>query len=119
MAYVHPLQTQQIVLTAQATAGGTSYGTAIFHPGRSFLAVDVLNGSSTSIDFMAQAANGASGTWFDMFAAPTTLGSTAQSITFSTYTNRIFDRVRIQTTDAWAATTIAGGVTYTFHVSAR
>ena len=118
MAFIHDLETQRITLTAQATAGGSSYGTAIFRPGCSYLAVDVLNGSSTTIDFMAQAANGSSGTWFDMFAAPTTLGSTAQSITFSTYTNRVFDRVRIQTTDAWTATTVAN-LTYTFHISAR
>lgn len=118
MAFVHHLETQRITLTAQATAGGSSYGTAIFAPGRSVCQVDVLNGSSTTIDFMAQGANGSSGIWFDLFAAPTTLGSTASARTCSTYGNLIFDRVRIQTTDAWAATTVAG-LTYTFHISAR
>ena len=119
MAYVHGLQTQTITLTAQATAGGSSYGTAIFHPGRSVCQVDVLNGSSTKIDFMAQGANGSSGIWFNLFAAPTSVGSTASARTCSTYTNLIFDRVRIYTTDAWTATTIAGGVTYKFFISAR
>jgi len=119
MAYVHALQTQTITLTAQATAGGSSYGTAIFNPGRSVVQVDVLNGSSTKIDFMAQVANGSSGIWFDAWPAATTVGSTASARTCSTYTNLIFDRVRIQTTDAWTATTIAGGVTYKFFVSAR
>jgi len=118
MAYVHALQTQTITLTAQATAGGSSYGTAIFNPGRSVVQVDVLNGSSTKIDYMAQGANGSSGIWFNLFAAPTTIGSTASARTCSTYANLIFDRVRIYTTDAWAATTVAN-LTYTFHVSAR
>lgn len=118
MAFVHALETQRIVLTAQATAGGSSYGTAIFHPGRAVVQVDVLNGSSTKIDYMAQVANGSSGIWFNAFAAPTSIGSTASARTCSTYANLIFDRVRIYTTDAWSATTVAG-LTYTFHVSAR
>jgi hypothetical protein len=118
MAFIHALETQQIVLTAQATAGGSSYGTAIFHPGRAVCQVDILNGSSTKIAYMAQGANGSSGIWFDLFAAPTSIGSTASARTCSTYTNLIFDRVRIQTTDAWTATTVAS-LTYTFHISAR
>lgn len=118
MGFIHDLQTQTITLTAQATAGGSSYGTAIFKPGCSVCQVDVTNGSSTTIDFMAQGANGSSGIWFDLWAAPTTLGSTASARTCSTYANLIFDRVRIQTTDAWAATTVAS-LTYKFFVSAR
>lgn len=118
MAFVHDLETQRIVLTAQATAGGSSYGTAIFKPGCSVCQVDFLNGSSTTVDYMAQGANGSSGIWFDLWAAPTTVGSTASARTCSTYTNLIFDRVRIQTTDAWAATTVAS-LTHTFHISAR
>lgn len=118
MGFVHHLETQRITLTAAATAGGSSYGTAVFDPGRAVCQVDVLNGSSTKIDYMAQGANGSSGIWFDLFAAPTTIGSSASARTCSTYTNLIFDRVRIQTTDAWAASTNAG-LTYTFHISAR
>ncbi len=118
MPFVHALQTQRIVLTAAATAGGTTYGKAIFHPGRSVCQVDILNGSSTKIDYMAQGANGSSGIWFDLFAAPTTIGSSASARTCSTYTNLVFDRVRIETTDAWATSTNVG-LTYTFHISAR
>jgi hypothetical protein len=118
MAFVNYLQTQRITLTAAATAGGTTYGTAIFHPGRAVCQVDILNGASAGIDYMAQGANGSSGIWFDLFAAPTTVGSSASARTCSTYTNLIFDRVRIQTTDAWAASTVAG-LTYNFDISAR
>jgi len=118
MAYVHGLQTQQIVLTAAATAGGSSYGTAIFHPGRSVVQIDVTNGSSASIDYMAQVANGSSGIWFDAFAAATTIGTGASARTCSTLVNLLFDRVRVQTTDAWAASTVAN-LTYKFFVSAR
>jgi len=113
-----PPTAQKFTITAQATAASV-LGTAYFPPGRSFAQVYVYNGSSTNIDYMAQGSISNSSVWFNLFAAPTSVGSTAGTWTKTTYTNLLFDRVRIYTTDAWAATTVAGGVDYTFWIDAR
>ena len=83
MAGFFPNQAQKISLTAQATAAG-SYGTAYFQPGRAYCQVYVYNGSSTKIDYMAQGSNSTSAYWFNLFAAPTSVGSTAGALTRST-----------------------------------
>ena len=113
-----PPTAQSFTVASQATAASV-LGTAYFPPGRSFAQVYVYNGSSTKIDYMAQWSVSNSSVWTNLFAAPTSVGSTAGAWTKSTYTNLCFDRIRIYTTDAWTATTIAGGVTYKFWVDAR
>jgi hypothetical protein len=112
-----PPTAQKFTVTTQATAASV-LGTAYFPPGRAYCQVYCLNGSSTKIDFQIQGSVSNSSAWFNLTAAPTS-ATTGASWTCSTYTNRIFDRVRIYTTDAWSATTIAGGVSYPFWIDAR
>jgi len=114
----HPPTAQSFTITDQATAASV-LGTAYFPPGRSFCQSYVYNGSSTKIDYQLQGSVGNSSVWFNLTAAPTSCGSTAGLWTKTTYTNLLFDRVRVYTTDAWAATTVAGGVDYTFWIDAR
>jgi len=112
----HPPTAQKFTTTSQATAASV-LGTAYFLPGRSFAQVYVYNGSSTKIDYMAQGSISNSSVWFNLTAAPTTI-TTGGSWVRSTYSNVIFDRVRIYTTDAWTATTLASCIHY-FTIDAR
>jgi|GEM_PF-6176330 len=110
-----PNLTQKIVEIGFTTAGGSSYGTAYFTPGRAVAQVDFTNPSTGNIFFMVQAANSTSGVWWDMKAAASTVTSGASVRVTSTYVC-VFDRVRIQTTAASASTKSA---TYTWWVAAR
>ena len=112
-----PPTAQKFTVTSQATAASV-LGTAYFPPGQAYCQVYCLNGSSTKVDFQIQGSISNTSAWFNLTAAPTS-ATTGASWTRSTYTNVLFDRVRVYTTDAWSATTIAGGVSYPFWVDAR
>ena len=112
----HPPTAQKFSVTAQATALSV-LGTAYFPPGRSYVNVYAVNASTTKVDFAVQGSISNSSVWFNLTAAPTTI-STGGSWVRSTYSNVIFDRVRIYTTDAWTATTLASCIHY-FTVDAR
>ena len=112
----HPPSVQKFTVTSQATAASV-LGTAYFPPGRAYCAVYAINASTTKIDYIAQGSVSDSSGWFNLFAAPSTI-TTGGTWTRSTYTNIIFDRVRIYTTDAWTATTLAS-CSHTFWIDAR
>lgn len=112
----HPPSAQTFTVTAQATAVSV-LGTVYFPPGRSYVNVYAVNASTTNIDLAVQGSVSNSSVWFNLTAAPTTLTTGATWIR-STYTNVIFDRVRIYTTDAWTATTLASCI-HSFTIDAR
>ena len=112
-----PPTAQKFTVASQATAASV-LGTAYFPPGRAYCSVYALNGSTTKIDFQIQGSVSNTSAWFNLTAAPTS-ATTGASWTCSTYTNRIFDRVRIYTTDAWSASTLSPAPSYVFCIDAR
>jgi len=108
---------QNIAIAKATTAGGSSYGTAYFAPGRSVCQVDYTNKTTDRVSFTAQGSNSTSGVWFAVLTAPSTLtsGQTARCVSTAAY---IFDRVRIATSDAQTSATTVG-LPHAFWVSAR
>ena len=115
MGFVHYLQPQTITVTPGTTAGGSSYGTAIFDPGRAVGQVDFTNGSTGAVYFMLQGCNSTLGSWFNLKAAASTVAAAASVRVTSTY-GAIFDRLRIKTT---AKSVTAASTSFTFVLSAR
>jgi len=115
MGFVHFLQPQTITITPGSTAAGSSYGTAIFDPGRAVGQVEFTNGSTAAVYFMLQACNSTLGSWFDLKAAASTVTSGVAVRVTSTY-QVIFDRLRIETTAASATT---ASTSFAFVLSAR
>ena len=114
MAGFAPNMAQKITVTGFCTAAGT-YGTAYFQPGRAVGQLEFTNASTGSVYLMLQACNSTAGSWFDMKAAASTVAAAAAVRVTSTYAC-IFDRLRVETTDASLSTKSA---TYTFVLSAR
>jgi hypothetical protein len=110
-----PPITQKITVTGFTTANGSSYGTAYFPPGRQVAQCEFTNPSTGDVDFMLQGSNSTSAIWFDLLAAPSTVttGATVRVVSTAVF---VFDRVRVETTDASASTKSA---TYVWWVTAR
>lgn len=112
---IRALQPQTVTITPGATAGGSTYGEAIFHFGRALAQCEFTNGSTGAVYFRVQARNSTNGSWFSVNAVASTV-STGAAVRVTSTVACVFDRLRILSTAASATT---ASTSFTFLLAAR